>query len=85
MLKNVKGSLRVGDPRVWWREALEQLAATSLPVRAEHIGGLHDLPAIHSDPFDRVLIAQATVENMTLVVADSEIPQYASEHLRVVR
>ena len=85
MLKSIKGNLRVGDPRMWWRDALEQLAATSLPVRAEHVAGVYDLPPIHRDPFDRVLIAQAVAENMVLVTVDSEIPGYASERIQVLQ
>ena len=85
MLKSMKGNLRVGDPRLWWRDALEQLAATSLPVRAEHIAGVNELPPIHRDPFDRVLIAQATAENLILVTAGNTIPEYASDRLHVVQ
>ena len=84
LLKSMKGSLRVGDPRAWWHDALEQLAATSLPLRPEHIAEVSTLPPIHKDPFDRVLIAQATVEDLELVTLDSEIPRYASSRTRVV-
>jgi PIN domain nuclease of toxin-antitoxin system len=84
MLKSMKGTLDVGDPRMWWQEALEQLAATPLVLRPQHIAGLHALPPIHKDPFDRMLIAQATVEGLTLVSSDSEIARYASRELQVV-
>ena len=84
MLKSMKGNLKVGDPRSWWLEALEQLAATPLALRAEHIAEVYVLPLIHRDPFDRVLIAQATVGDLELVTTDSEIPRYASERFRVV-
>jgi PIN domain nuclease of toxin-antitoxin system len=84
LLKSMKGALRVGDPRTWWRDALEQLAATPLALRPEHVAGVSDLPPIHRDPFDRALIAQAAVEDLTLVTTDGEIPRYASECLRVV-
>jgi PIN domain nuclease of toxin-antitoxin system len=39
---------------------------------------------IHKDPFDRMLIAQATAEGLTLVSADLEIARYATKSLRVV-
>jgi len=84
MLKSMKGALKVGDPRTWWLGALEQLAATPLALRPEHVTGIHALPPIHKDPFDRVLIAQATVEDPTLLTTDGEIPRYASERFRVV-
>lgn len=85
MLKSMKGTLRIGDPRAWWRDALEQLAATALPIRAEHIAGIYDLPPIHRDPFDRLLLAQAIAEEMVLVTGDSEMPRYASERLRILQ
>jgi PIN domain nuclease of toxin-antitoxin system len=85
LLKGLKGNLDVGDPRIWWLDALEQLAATPLVLRPEHIAGVYGLPAIHKDPFDRALIAQATVEDLELVTTDGEIPRYASARFRVIR
>ena len=84
MLKSMKGTLDVGDPRIWWREALEQLAATVLLLRPDHVAAVYGLPPIHKDPFDRMLIAQATVEGLALVSVDGEIARYASKSLRVV-
>jgi PIN domain nuclease of toxin-antitoxin system len=84
MIKSMKGKIDVGDPRIWWFDALDQLAATPLPLRPEHIAGVHALPPIHKDPFDRMLIAQATVERLALVTADVEIARYASKNLRLV-
>ena len=84
MIKSMKGRLDVGDPRTWWFDALDQLAATPLLLRPEHIAGVHALPPIHKDPFDRMLIAQAMVERLALVTADGEIARYASTTLRVV-
>lgn len=85
MLKAMKGNLKVGDPRTWWFEALEQLAARPLPFRAEHVARIYPLPPIHQDPFDRALIAQAIVEDLTLVTTDRVIPRYASERCRVIQ
>ena len=85
LLKSMKGKLNVGDPRTWWLDALEQLAATPLALRPEHIAGVYGLPAIHKDPFDRALIAQATAEDLELVTTDGEIPRYASARFRVVQ
>lgn len=84
MLKSMKGSLDVGDPRVWWMDALEELAATPLNLSPRHIAGIYSLPPIHKDPFDRVLIAQAAAEGLVLVSNDAEIRRYASGSLRVV-
>ena len=84
LLKSMKGLLKIGDPLTWWPEALEQLAATPLVLRPEHIAKIYHLPPIHRDPFDRVLIAQAMVEGLSLVTTDREILRYASKRLRVV-
>jgi len=84
LLKSMKGTLDVGDPRAWWHDALDQLVATPLPLRPQHIDGVYTLPPIHKDPFDRMLIAQAAAEGLTLVTADGEIAKYASRGLRVV-
>jgi PIN domain nuclease of toxin-antitoxin system len=69
---------------MWWLDALDQLAATPLVLRPAHVSEVYTLPPIHRDPFDRVLIAQATVENLTLLTTDGEIPRYASGRFRVV-
>lgn len=83
-LKSMKGKLDVGNPRAWWTDALERFSATALPLRPEHISAIRDLAPIHQDPFDRALIAQAIVEELTLLTVDSEIPKYASERFRVL-
>lgn len=84
VLKSMKGALDVGEPRTWWLDALEQLAATPLVLRPEHVSEVCALSPIHKDPFDRVLIAQATVEGLTLLTTDGEIPRYASDRFRVI-
>jgi PIN domain nuclease of toxin-antitoxin system len=84
VLKSMKGNLDVGDPRLWWNQAIEELAALPLPLRAEHISAVCDLPSPHRDPFDRVLIAQAIVENLTFVTRHKKITHYASARLKVV-
>lgn len=85
MLKSMKGTLKISDPRLWWEDALERLAATPLLLRPEHISGVLALPPHHKDPFDRVLIAQATAEGLAFITSDAEIARYASKSLRIVR
>lgn len=48
----------------------------SLPIRAQHAAGVVELPPLHADPFDRILIAQANAERLTLVSADAAIAAY---------
>jgi len=47
-----------------------------LPLTGEHALAILGLPPIHQDPFDRILIAQATFESITLLTVDPEIAQY---------
>jgi PIN domain nuclease of toxin-antitoxin system len=47
-----------------------------LPIHSEHVVAIDSLPAIHKDPFDRILIAQANVEGITLLTADPLVARY---------
>lgn len=47
-----------------------------LPITLAHIDALSRLPSHHRDPFDRILVAQAIHEGLTLVTADRQIPLY---------
>lgn len=66
----------VGDPQ---RFVPEQIAANSfspLPVSIRHALKVADLPMIHRDPFDRLLVAQASVDDLGLVTADPQVRKY---------
>jgi PIN domain nuclease of toxin-antitoxin system len=58
------------------RDALEENGFHELPVAAQHAVALTRLPAIHGDPFDRMLIAQAMVEPMALITTDERLAAY---------
>ena len=47
-----------------------------LPITGEHAVNVDHLPAIHKDPFDRILVAQATVEGITLLTDDRKLVEY---------
>ena len=47
-----------------------------LALTSASIEGIKELPKIHGDPFDRILVAQARMENMVIVTRDGIIPQY---------
>ncbi len=59
-----------------FRQVLDQQPFEMLAINAEHAHTVGDLPAIHRDPFDRMLVAQAKVEGFTIVTRDSIIEQY---------
>lgn len=66
--------LRV-DPRVL-RRALLDNGYSELPITSEHVIHIEQLPPKHKDPFDRVLIAQAVVEGITLLTNDQKLAAY---------
>jgi PIN domain nuclease of toxin-antitoxin system len=59
-----------------FRTVLDQQPVEQLPVLAEHAHTFGELPLHHRDPFDRMLVAQALVENLTLVTRDERIREY---------
>lgn len=52
-----------------------------LPITAEHAEWAGSLPQLHRDPFDRLLVAQAHLEGLTLVTVDEQILRYHVPHL----
>jgi len=63
------------DPRLL-RRGLVENGYIELPIKGDHVVTTEGLPHIHRDPFDRVLVAQATVEGVTLLTGDSILAQY---------
>jgi len=63
------------DARVLRRGLIDN-GYSELPVASDHVVAIDSLPSIHRDPFDRVLIAQATVEGITLLTTDPLVATY---------
>ncbi len=63
------------DARLLRRGLLDN-GYSELPIISDHVVATESLPPIHKDPFDRVLVAQATVEGITLLTIDSLVSQY---------
>ena len=63
------------DPRQL-RDGLIQNGYGELAIRSEHALAVGLLPPIHNDPFDRILMAQAQVENVTLLTTDRTLARY---------
>jgi PIN domain nuclease of toxin-antitoxin system len=72
-IKKAMGKLKVPDNL---HEEIELHRFTPLNINIEHANLAGKLPAIHKDPFDRMLIAQAMIEKLTLVTGDKLIAQY---------
>lgn len=64
------------DPRLLRRGLLDNGYA-ELPVTGAHAVALETLPPLHKDPFDRILVAQATAEGVVLLTADPMVARYA--------
>jgi PIN domain nuclease of toxin-antitoxin system len=70
----------------WVRTALERSGAQTIPLTPEVAVSCHQLPGqLHDDPIDRILVATARTEDLTLVTRDRTILDYAAEgHLRAL-
>ena len=72
-IKRALGNLTI-DPDCL--DLIETEGFKTLNIQKDHIKGLRDLPPLHKDPFDRMLIAQAMAENLILLTVDKKILQY---------
>jgi PIN domain nuclease of toxin-antitoxin system len=63
------------DARLLRRGLLDN-GYSELRIGSEHVVAIEGLPPIHKDPFDRILLAQAQVEGIPLVTADTALAQY---------
>ena len=65
------------------RRGLIENGYKELPITGEHAVAIGSLPFIHKDPFDRLLVTQATVEGYTLLTSDATVAQYPGPIKRV--
>ena len=63
------------EPRLLRRSLLDNGYA-ELPVTSQHAVNIDGLPPLHKDPFDRLLLAQALTEGVTLVTGDARLARY---------
>ncbi len=81
----IKGALgRITFPIDDYDAILARLNVVSLPITHDHAIAAGSLPRHHNDPFDRLLVGQARVENMTVVSVDAAIALYDVTLLRDV-
>jgi len=73
-IKTGVGSLRLKDP---FARLVEQSGFVPLPISFAHAERLATLPRHHTDPFDRMIVAQAQDEQLTLVTHDRSLEPYA--------
>ncbi len=77
VIKNTIGKLPLPLPGPEYvRTRMAQAGHAALPIGMDHVLAVAELPLHHRDPFDRLLIAQARVEGMTIVSADRQLSAY---------
>lgn len=77
VLKAGTGKLHLkGGPSRFLEHEIQRNRLSPLPIQPAHVLRVPSLPVIHKDPFDRLLIAQAQVENLPLITADPELTRY---------
>ena len=62
-----------------FRHGLLESDFAELSIAGPHVTAVADLPSLHKDPFDRILLAQARTEGLILVTADASLAQYPGD------
>jgi PIN domain nuclease of toxin-antitoxin system len=78
-IKRRLGRLEFTNPII---DAIVRNGFSPLPISPHHAEHAGSLPLLHTDPFDRMLIAQAQLDSLTLVTADARITSYAVAQLK---
>jgi PIN domain nuclease of toxin-antitoxin system len=82
-IKSALGKVHLpASPAQWLPAEIERSEFTELPISVSHALAVGNLPRHHDDPFDRLLVAQARAEKLTLVTADPAIHRYDVSVLR---
>lgn len=82
MIKNALGKLPL--PSVKIAEEIETQGFQWLPISPYHAQGIAELASYHKDPFDRLLIAQASVENLLVITYDTIFQDYL-DHVIIIK
>jgi PIN domain nuclease of toxin-antitoxin system len=76
-IKIAIGKIRLSDPiELFMSDGMRNAKAFELPIRTAHAVRVASLPLHHHDPFDRLLLAQAQVESLTIVTSDRQFSAY---------
>ena len=76
VLKARKQGALVADPLPWWEKYVVRSGIRALTIRTPHIQTMAGLSDLHKDPFDRILIAQALTERLTIASKDAILSHY---------
>lgn len=75
----IKTKIGKFKPPKSWKETIYKSRFEILPIYLEPLFILEGLPLYHKDPFDRILVAQALVENLVIITNDEKIKKYGIE------
>ena len=78
-IKRQLGKLEAPDDL---EDVLKRERFQHLPIAIRHAVAVAELPPIHADPFDRIQVAQARLEGLTIITRDGRIPRYDVRCLR---
>jgi len=71
------GKLILTEPfKPWINQAISDLDVTVVPLTVEYVDVQSNLPRHHGDPFDRLIVAQAIVEQISIISADANLDAY---------
>jgi len=77
-LKSAGGKLHLSEPVFQWFAAMtERYSLRPVPLEARIACAAAELPLIHKDPFDRILVALAQSHSLPILTSDKNIPKYA--------
>ncbi len=80
VIKTARGKLILPEvPADYIISRMSRYRLRALPIQMDHTLKVYELPPIHQDPFDRMLIAQSLTESIPLVTKDDTIRQYGLE------
>lgn len=83
-IKHARGRLPLPEPpELYVPKRLRQMGAVPLAIEHSHALAVADLPTLHRDPFDRMLVAQAGLLGVPILTADPQIAQYPINSLLV--
>ena len=77
-IKNSIGKFRLANGVNEFYKMVETNGFLMLPIERNHIARVEALPFFHRDPFDRLLVATALCEGLTILTADEHIPLYGA-------
>ena len=75
-IKQSIGKLDIDASPIDISSTCEEMDIHMLPISPQHLSLIQKLPDIHRDPFDRLIIAQATYEGAVIITKDSIMPKY---------